>query len=504
MSSDDWGVLIVSEFQLEGLPTRELHRLLQSDRVEPGQLNGAVDRLFAGLESLQDPSPQLDERIGHLEEALESYQEGGPKSVLVEALDALFWSRLATGPSQFDVVNVFRNLWSFRDHPELPADVWASARGKALGFYREAVEEVSSSGLGGRPVVQKRMRALKKVVAHLEELGESPIDPEAILGPMQESLMQLQLAVEAYGQELVEGPTGVAAVNQVYQAAGRVREGALPAEVLESCTHRLIDRVESALRNLELAAKLSTETLTPKELEKTAGVLEGLDRALGVILRFSTEGCPEPELNGALETLVQAGHYWADLENHLENRQAAVCAQCGHRNPPESRLCSECQAQLPRLRLDSAESSFQLVAGEEGVESSNVTTPALEELAQACLDLEAGTLAFDRFQSLVARHLADTEKVESRLSDLRLPLAPAEAPESVVQVVEFGHQSLDSMLMGLGDCIEGLETMARAAEEADPAALRQGLRLYSEGTQMLWRARRAYELATGEPITERS
>ncbi|MCA9796356.1 MAG: hypothetical protein KC910_31330 [Candidatus Eremiobacteraeota bacterium] len=232
--------------------------------------------------------------------------------------------------------------------------------------------------------------------------------------------------------------------------------------------------------------------------------LEQLSKALTELSRFARAGQDGPAVQAALEALKEHGEAFTEAyalyKKHLESAHTVVCVSCGARHRPGERACS-CGAVLPRWKRAEV-SEVRILAGESGIEAGSVVTTSMRELADACQAFERQEMALESFRGLLEQHAQSTSAAELRLGQLRIPELPATASAAeraaTLQVEEFGRQSLDALLGGINTCLDGLREMIRAAEDGDPVALRRGLQMYGDGSQLVWEARQAYELATAE------
>lgn len=503
---DDWGVYLVTDEAPEGLPTTiVLECLLEfgaaPDNQQLDALQDACDRMFASFDAEEELAPGLEEKLQAVNDSLGAFQaaleqEGGLEAArddLLDAVEALHWGRLASGRSPFGVINVYRNLWALRDHPELPGDAWSQATERSLGFYGAALDELEASQKLDEPAVARRHQALTELVSQLERLGGQMQDPAEFVDELRAALLEVNSAVKAYGEEMVDGPTGSRPINHVCLAAVRVRRGLLEPELLE----RAIDPVRSIV--LEWLSQVDHS-----EGPHLRPGLEQLSQALTELSRYARDGQDGPAVEAALEALAAHGgaftEAYALYKKHLEEAHTVVCVACGARHRPGERACS-CGAVLPRWKRGE-ESAVKILAGESGLDAGSVVTAPMRELAEACQAFERQELSLEAFKALLEKHAELASGAELRLGQLRLPELPAEATAAeraaTRPVEEFGRQSLDALLSGLSSCLDGLQEMIRAAENGDPVGLRQGLQRYGDGSQLVWEARQAYELATAE------
>ncbi|MGE0491581.1 MAG: hypothetical protein AB7S38_20385 [Vulcanimicrobiota bacterium] len=497
---------LVTDEAPEGLPTTlVLECLLEFGSVPDHQqldaLQDACDRMFASYDAEEELAPALEEKVQGVNDALGAFQaaleqeEGleAARDDLIEAVEALHWGRLASGRSPFGVINVYRNLWALREHPELPGDAWTQATERSLGFYGAALDELEASGKLDDPTVAHRHQALCALIGVLEGVGQQMQDPEEFVEPLRTALLEVNLAVKAYGEGMVDGPTGSRPINHVHLAAVRVRRGLMEPELLE----RAIEPVRTIV--LEWLSQVDHS-----EGPHLRPGLEHLGQALTELARFAREGQDGPAVEAALAGLVAHGNAFTEAyaiyKKHLEQAHTVVCVACGARHRPGERACS-CGAVLPRWKRGE-ESAVRILAGESGIEAGAVVTAPMRELADACQAFERQELPLDAFRALLEKHAEQASGAELRLGQLRLPELPAEATAAeraaTRPVEEFGRQSLDALLSGLNRCLDGLQEMMKAAENGDPVGLRQGLQRYGDGSQLVWEARQAYELATAE------
>lgn len=194
--------------------------------------------------------------------------------------------------------------------------------------------------------------------------------------------------------------------------------------------------------------------------------IEDLDLALE---RRSDDAVKE-----ALEVLKVAAEHLVEIYQAL--RQADLepstktCFRCGATNVAEARLCSSCQAVLPRFDADTTEGAQSTIVIKETVDQDSVTVPEeflrLERSINEALGSNDNTVLIKHLEAFEGRLLT----VHRQLESLKAP--PADIPELHGAVLEEGKVRFADSLEGLR---LGLELLKEAAPKLDPALLRRGL-----------------------------
>ena len=538
MSIADWGLTTEVNSGVEGFPSVPVFRLLAEDierlqdvlaTVESGSEEwdtflDAFEESTEGWErALEDMKASfIEQRFFHLEPKIEevwlraerlftapeseSFDQAQLQRLgenLLETVSALHWAHLATGAGgSSNPVNVFRQLALYGEEAALHSEMWAEALEKCRLFYGGALEEVQRSQQSGEASVRRRHDALTAVLNALDSLEESPEQWEDTLSSLSTAFTDLIESVSAYTDERRSGPTDFPWVNQAYHAAKRL-QGEKPDDELAATALALLkERLENEQVDWRLSQGDPSQKVTPELLERREKILERLEKTVtdlqSCVDDNSLQGL-SPSLDELIARSAELAAVDKDVEAFRKDNDGLACPFCGKRNPPQTKVCTACQAAIPQQfqEFTGADSLIQL--GEGGLENQVVVTQGLQDLAQACLDLQAKKLEADEFVEIVETHLDETIEAMERCGEVEMPAIPAgldeEEQEYSEKVERFGNDSLEALESGLEMCRQALELLLTTADTADVLEQRRSLQLYSQGCHTIWYSRQAAEAA---------
>ena len=537
MSLADWGWTTEIDSGVEGFPSVPVFRLLNQDFAHLNDLlaaahegnedweafDQALDECTAAWdEAIQDMRASfLEQRFYKLEARTEKVQlkledllnasehdDFDPErlaqlaeEVLGEVAE-LHWAHLATGAGGvFNPVNVFRQLAVYGEQALLYPDMWAEAVERCRGFYGGALAEVEQSDLAGSAAVKPRKEALEDTLVALDALEKDPQNWEEPLRSLSSSLLRLTDAVNSYSEDRRTTPTEFLWLNQAFHAFTSLARDCTEDDLAVTSLSLLMARLEAEEIDWRLSQGDPALSVSEELFQSRGSLLKSLQKVAEGLERFLEEG-EEEELATHLEALARTGKELAAEDvlakaYRLEKSKLA-CPFCGHRNDVDVRICGGCQASMPKQMHQHVGESSQLQLGEGGLENGVVVTEGLQELAQACLDLQAGKLQADDFKELLRVHLEGTEQALDRCRRVEVPEAPAglagQEREFSEGLERFGNENMLELEQALEMCSQGLHMLLTTADEVDVLVQKRGLRVYSEGCQTIWRSRKAFEV----------
>ncbi|MCE7872454.1 hypothetical protein DYH09_19030 [bacterium CPR1] len=203
--------------------------------------------------------------------------------------------------------------------------------------------------------------------------------------------------------------------------------------------------------------------LAPSHAVKRAG-----SGASGTLKDFAREleACPTRQAAASLladyDSLVPAVDAMVEtfqsVLERLDQATRILCLRCQHHNPPLSRSCENCHAQLPRMDGFVSQSSFAVLEG--GAEMP--ITEELHELFTAVNQVVEQKIDFEEFLVVVEamkQFVNDQEQqVRARAQkelDRRRKCRVSDAPEN--EVLSFLEHGLDVITQGFDMIWTGLE-----------------------------------------------
>lgn len=537
MSLADWGWTTEIDSGIEGFPSVPVFRLLNQDFTHLNDLllaahdgdeeweafDQALDECTASWDqAVQDMRASfLEQRFYKLEARTERVQlslEGLLSASEEQDFDAdrlaeladevlgevaeLHWAHLATGAGGvFNPVNVFRQLALYGEQAALYPDMWTEAVTRCRTFYGGALAEVEKSGLAESPAVRPRKEALEDTLVALEALENDSQNWEEPLRLLSSALLRLADAVNSYSEDRRTTPTDFVWLNQAFHAFSSLVRDSVEDDLAVTSLSLLKARLEAEEIDWRLSQGDPALSVSEELFQSRGSLLKSLQKVAEGMERFLEEG-EEEELAGHLETLARTGKELAAKDElvkaYRQEKSKLACPFCGHRNDVDVRICGGCQASMPKQMHQHVGDGSQLQLGEGGLENGVVVTEGLQELSQACLDLQAGKLLSEDFKELVRVHLEGTERALARCRQVEVPAAPAglagQERDFSEGLERFGNENMLELEQALELCSQGLHMLLTTADEVDVLVQKRGLRVYSEGCQTIWRSRRAFEV----------
>ncbi len=446
---------------------------------------------FAMLAGIQDLQAGMDQ----LEQATQA--------LLVGLTDFEARDLLLAGPSQNPQVNLLARMARQRMAGELGEDSYRSAleisQAAALSLCRE-VEAGDLSVRDELPALEESVRAYRAAL----ELFKTADDP----GRLSQAALQLEEAISrlsdvgsrmAY-RRLSSGPSKSPDFNLLGSAMRGFAEGMLPVEAYRQAIEDFragLMEADKQIGKVRAAARGSSTVL---------GLIEQVAGASGTLKDFAREleACPTRQAAASLladyDSLVPAVDAMVEtfqsVLERLDQATRILCLRCQHHNPPLSRSCENCHAQLPRMDGFVSQSSFAVLEG--GAEMP--ITEELHELFTAVNQVVEQKIDFEEFLVVVEamkQFVNDQEQqVRARAQkelDRRRKCRVSDAPEN--EVLSFLEHGLDVITQGFDMIWTGLELMAGYPEQPNPATLMEAVRRTHQGFQHLYDLQQRIEAA---------
>ena len=419
---------------------------------------------------------------------------------------------LSTGESRFPLVNLFRNVATAIRDSGTPMEVWKSTCLRYRDYYEKALGELEKSEAKDKPGVPERKVAFSEVLSlvnRLDQIGPADVNgvAEALSG-MSRAFEDLERSFDTYHhEEFSKGETDSPKVNWILKALAGVKEGRYHPQILKDLADDMNDSVRATHKELQIASRQEIDsTLLSDEIANMIEALEGMEDALLVFSAFADgeEEIDEETLEDAVQQLKESGQKMvestAGVQEYNENLGKVTCVKCGHKQDPGGATsCVSCGAVLPvqpGSGVYTTASSFQVMEGETTENSNTVMTTVMKELFDRCEAFERLELPAEEFLAYLDESEAKIEVAEEKLTRLhaQLPGIPEEATEEEAdmsqQFIDLGEDALALLAVGLDESREGLDKMRLCVLEDQPGLMKEGMRLYFEGTQKMWQVKR--------------
>lgn len=424
---------------------------------------------------------------------------------------------LSQGPSKFPLVNLFSNLAERMRKKEIPPEIYQEAGQRYHHYYSKALEELEKSEAKDKKGFEQRKKAYTEIVGQLAEMKElgpnhDPDKMAELLSSFSRSHVDLTEAFDAYHfAEFAEGPTASPKVNWVLKAVEGVRAGTHPPGTLRGLVIDLQEVGANALKELLAASRQPIDSsLLAEDISNVIEALEGMEDSLDTLLAYSEgDQLDEEHLQEAIDMLTEYGDKMGNSHLNIkafnENLGKVTCVKCGLKQESGgATVCVSCGAQLPQQLgggvYDSAStSSFQVLEGEaDDLNRAQVVTSTMKALFDKCEAFEKGNLSREDFFAYLETAEEQIDAAEVNLSRVEVPEFPEEATEEEVveftPVVELGEEALHMLALGLAECRGGIDYMRLSVEDEKPELMKEGMRVYFEGTQKMWEVRRLQKM----------
>lgn len=453
-----------------------------------------------------DPKPEYLEESAHM---LAFCSNGLPA-----AMTAYEQKFLSEGPHRMPLINLFTNMGKMLRQGKAPQEAWEGTCKQYEVFYTQALKEVEESKAQKAAGVPERKAALKKILQTLQELNQfnkstSEARFEESIQALADGHRDLDEAVAAFNREVTSTPTPSAAINLILKTAQGVFDKQMQARLLRDLCVLQMEKTQAGINDMQLLVKAPHEsTVIQEETPKALEAMEAMEEALQTLIAFCDESASEDEARAALEDLEQATiRLMAGkeaLDSHSERYGKVICPHCQAANPPQNKSCQSCSRVLPQMTGSEVygtigtQSSFQMLEGDSPDTSrDNVMTTTMQELFDACANLQRKKMDLDDFLALMDSYLQKTRDAKKNLTKYHAPPIPEEATEEeqakAQEFIDLCNESLELLNQGVEECEYGLQQMRRGAEEDSQEMLVEGQKFFYEGSQKMWQVRRVDE-----------
>ncbi len=341
----------------------------------------------------------------------------------------------------------------------------------------KAANQIASDFASVRPLVSSLRNDLD--MGDWESASESAKN-------LKKSLQDLFRSFGDMRSQAREGPqySEVPFTQELLRVAHHYLKGKLPLvavqERLDAFCH-YHDRLENRFEETKPSdAEASLFKARQMDLEEALTIqLQGIEDLDVALERRSDEAIKE-----ALELLKVAADHLVEIYEALRQADLAPstksCFRCGATNVAEARLCSACQAVLPRFDADTTEGAQSTIVIKERTEATTGAVPEeylrLEAAVEKALGTNDNAILVKQLEAFEGRLLS----VQRQLDSLKAP--PKDIPADHGAVLEEGK-------VRFADALEtiraGLELLHEGAPKLESLLLRRGLEEIGAGFDLM-------------------
>ena len=382
---------------------------------------------------------------------------------LFEVMDVYSGIFMTYGESPYGLVNAVQRILDALAKEELSPEQAQVALDGAGVQLEGMVEEIQEAELQNRAGWDTKLAGVKEALTALSELKDSVAEGRAIdlstaLRRLVETQEQVALSEErVFEGEFLEGETSLPGLNLLLKIVPGVQNGLYEPRILEGALEwyeQLAGDFESEFESL-----LSFESESSALADEIARTRESLDSHQDLLDEFFAVVESGEDLAGLTPLLEEMKKVAADLESSREsfqdladNEGKLLCPFYAKGIPADSKHCSSCHRQIPKMmQTASTESStFVLSEGEEaeGTEKP-VITENMYRVYEACHRFHEEELDAEGFLTVLdwlAELIADARRgIESEVFTELTEVERASMSEAEIQEFEENCHFLETI-----------------------------------------------------------
>lgn len=437
---------------------------------------------------------------------------------LGEAIEAWFFAMnayqtvcLSEGPSEFPAVNILINISSFARARQMEPQVFRSLLATSRQYFetwQAQMEQAKVEEVGD--VLDLWKKGLAMHVAGVAEMDRFVDD-----GNEQHLDQGLAMATEAHGiikdafettrrEQFEKGPTKSELANTFIRASQMVAKGGYSPDAFK----RDLDQFEQHVRTVraDFDKMCQAQTTSVAIQEEIPRALEAFDLHQEAIASWRKYYDTQDA-----SWLEKGAQQLAEATNNLEKSKAVfetaadrqgmvLCPRCGASNDGQQRMCSSCNATLPRVHQDSGTTSTVTVeeGGRVGGGGEMVMTENLKRILDDTQKVEAGSMSHEDYAATLDWMEGIINKTQSDLAGTKR-LKPEDFPEEERVQAEreaaLVDETIGLLYQGTEKMREGVTRLRVFLEDGDKMHLQEGARTFYEGSQMVYQVQRIGETA---------
>ncbi|MHB2020343.1 MAG: hypothetical protein ACYCW6_25685 [Candidatus Xenobia bacterium] len=298
-----------------------------------------------------------DGATGPLQQGVARLIEVTPQ--LVAALDAYEAKFMVVGPSQYPIVNIWMKISDAARSGQLNSEALLTMVNGAREFFQKCASEIEehpdpTAGNAMKLLLEGYrtfLTGMNEYESYARNGDRSHLDQGLEL--VRRSHEKMQEGYDAYRDlKVTGGPTRSPLANTVINAAAGIKEGHFGDDMLHGALELLEPFFLDIRHQVETLAQVPTESAWIRDLLPKVEQAFTLHEEATAELHRWFEDHDTRHLDAGMATLTGAAGLIAELEDAFkqvgEREGKVFCIKCGAANDATHRVCSTCQAALPR------------------------------------------------------------------------------------------------------------------------------------------------------------